>query len=918
MMKPSRVIEIELTQALETITGLEAFGAVRALVMLQGTPLGWVQVAVREGECAAQDLAAAILAEYRPRILQWLLAQGLGAGLDVGQATLAQLLSCASENARADVSSPSRPSVTVALCLPVSDGPVSDGLVSGGKDSSDCWSKTLAALAQLEKGPEQDLEILVVGAPAAGDRDAYRYVASAESDLSRLRNLAIAQAQGDIIAFLAPDIAVRPTWLSTLVQSFVQDPSVAAMSGPLVPWESMQAATHILDRHQLLPQSFGCHWHRFGDNASDRQAQILFNNSLNPENFALRRSALERSLQAASDEAFGHLDGSIQALAFTLIRQGKTLFYDPRAWVYDQRDQSLAAVQKRLKANTKAQASYFAQGWLQQGAAPANHRWSFFKESLGGLRWSLRCWLLNPSDVRPFHAAEVLGTLAGMGQILSRGLGLLQVDDPLPVDSDHANPASVTLALQLAEQSAQLQEEAFGKDEAVLLGSRTAVRTLDISAPLTLLETLGEYDQVRLFIQNQGVLLGDVLLDHRHGPLSAARLNQAIVETLGHRLLGNQPEQAQRQWQALEQEITDWITPIRASEEMTARSVPTQLPDDVKVSVIITTCDRPTDLRNCLRHLAVQETQREVEIIVADNRPGSGITPPVVAEFPGVRLVSEPRVGGSYGRNSAFCASTGEIVVTVDDDVTVPSHWLEKLLAPMARPEVMCVTGNVLPRELETEAQRMYEDLYGGLSEGFEPFEADGQWLSSFNYSPPVWDLGVSANSAFRASIFHHPEIGMMPEVLGPGTPVGGGEENYLIYRILKAGFTLVYEPSAYAWHRHRRTVPQLRYQIYRQMMGGTAYHLLLWLVDKDSRGLQQLTRSLPRYFTQRIIEKAQGKSKIPWSFLGIEIAGYLSGIPGYWKSLKAVERQGHSTPYVPVAQRQQESSEKMAVPLSS
>lgn len=908
MMKPSRVIEIELTQTLETITGLEDFGALRALVMLQGCPLGWVHLPVRDGECAVQGLAAAILAEYRPRIVQWLLAQGLAAGLDVGQATLAQLLACASENAEAEVSSLPRPSVTVALCWPVSEM----------KDGCEHWAKTLAALAQVEKSSDQDLEILVVGAPAGGESDAYRYVASAESDLGQLRNLAIAQAQGDIIAFLAPDIVVRPTWLSTLVQGFVQDPSVAAMSGPLVPGASMQASAHLLERHQLLPQSFDYQWHRFYDAASDQQAQVLFHKSLNPENFALRRSALEHSLQATSDEVFGPLAGNLQALALTLIRQGKTLFYDPRAWVYDQRQQDPQALQDRLRAHTKAQASYFAQGWLQQGAAPANHRWTFFKESLGGLRWSLRCWLLNPSDVRPFHAAEVFGTLAGMGQILSRGLGLLRVDDPVPVDGDRSNPASVTLALQIAEQSAQLQEEAFGKDEAVLLGSRTAVRTLDLSTPLTLLETLGEYDQVRLFVQNQGVLLGDLTLDHRHGPLSAERLYQAIVETLGPRLLAHQPEQAQQQWQLLEQEITDWMTPVPDSEEIQVLSAPTPLPDDVKVSVIITTCDRPTDLRNCLRHLAVQETQRDVEIIVADNRPGSGITAPVVAEFPGVRLVSEPRVGGSYGRNAAFCASTGEIVVTVDDDVTVPSHWLEKLLAPMARPEVMCVTGNVLPRELETEAQRMYEDLYGGLSEGFEPFEVDGQWLSSFHYSPPVWDLGVSANSAFRASIFHHREIGMMPEVLGPGTPVGGGEENYLIYRILKAGFTLVYEPSAYAWHRHRRTVPQLRYQIYRQMMGGTAYHLLLWLVDKDSRGLQQLTRSLPRYFTQRIIEKARGKSQIPWSFLGIEIAGYLSGIPGYWKSLKAVERQGRSAPYVPVAQRQQETSEKMAVPLSS
>ena len=106
-----------------------------------------------------------------------------------------------------------------------------------------------------------------------------------------------------------------------------------------------------------------------------------------------------------------------------------------------------------------------------------------------------------------------------------------------------------------------------------------------------------------------------------------------------------------------------------------------------------------------------------VEIVVVDNNPASGLTTPVVAEFPGIVLVNEPRRGLAYARNAGFAACTGEIAVATDDDVTVPPDWLEKLIAPFARPDVMVVTGNVLPIELETAAQQLFE-AYGGLGRG--------------------------------------------------------------------------------------------------------------------------------------------------------------------------------------------------------
>jgi glycosyltransferase involved in cell wall biosynthesis len=61
----------------------------------------------------------------------------------------------------------------------------------------------------------------------------------------------------------------------------------------------------------------------------------------------------------------------------------------------------------------------------------------------------------------------------------------------------------------------------------------------------------------------------------------------------------------------------------------------------------VATRDRPDDLRRCLESLTTQDTGRPLEIIIVDNNPSSGLTPPVVAGFPGVRLVSERRKGVS-------------------------------------------------------------------------------------------------------------------------------------------------------------------------------------------------------------------------------------------------------------------------------
>lgn len=396
-----------------------------------------------------------------------------------------------------------------------------------------------------------------------------------------------------------------------------------------------------------------------------------------------------------------------------------------------------------------------------------------------------------------------------------------------------------------------------------------AVRTIDLDRPITSIDDVTECRRTRVFVSDGGELIGSVDIDNTFAPISAARLSDAIAAGLWYQLTRRR------------------ILPRLAPAERRA------LASDVGVSVVIPTCNRPEDLRRCLASLAAQRGTRPLEIVVVDNRPGpQSPTTAVVREFERVILLEEHKPGLSYARNAGLAAASGSILIAIDDDVTVPAGWLERLVAPFARPEVMAVTGHVLPIELETPAQCLFE-AYGGLGKGFEAFERDGEWFRTRRVAVPTWLLGATANAAFRASVFSDPRIGMLDEALGAGMPTGCSEDTYLFYRILKAGGTIAYEPTAWVWHRHRRDLAAVRRQIYAYSKGHVAYHLTTLLRDGDARAFVRFFYSLPRTYLSRTWYRLRGSSDYPLSLIALEIAGCLAGPWALWQARRRVRRLG-------------------------
>lgn len=134
--------------------------------------------------------------------------------------------------------------------------------------------------------------------------------------------------------------------------------------------------------------------------------------------------------------------------------------------------------------------------------------------------------------------------------------------------------------------------------------------------------------------------------------------------------------------------------------------------------------------------------------------------------------------------------------------------------------------------------------------------------------------------------------------------PSGVGEDTYLFYKILKAGYTIRYEPTAYVWHNHRRTWAALRRQIYNYSKGHVAYHLTTLFRDADLRALLQLVLWLPLGHMWRIASRITGKSDYTLLLLFNEIMGNCVGSFVLLISLWRVRSQGRSSHYVPVPER--------------
>jgi len=384
----------------------------------------------------------------------------------------------------------------------------------------------------------------------------------------------------------------------------------------------------------------------------------------------------------------------------------------------------------------------------------------------------------------------------------------------------------------------------------------TAILDLEISKLPPEITVDERYSKALVLIRLHGNPIGQATLAAVGGSIGGSQLRETLMNAVGENL-----------WKNCLYDALEW------DERGPVQAVPI-------ATVVVCTRDRPEDLQRCLEAFMRMPDDGQ-EYLVIDNCPSSDGTQELVKNYPKVRYVREDVPGSSAARNRALREAKHEFVAFTDDDATPDPNWLRSLLQNFTDPRVMCVTGLVMPLELETEAQEWFE-RYSPHGRGFERRIFDGAECNPLIVAP----VGVSASMALRKSSIDF--IGLFDEDLGAGTPTVGGEDCELFARILRSGYRIVYEPRALSWHRHRRTWEELQKTLQGYGIGAYAFWTRMFVVNREF-SVPLLAWGWFRYkqLPELVASLRKKPDSIPSDLLLAQLRGCISGPMAYFASRK-------------------------------
>lgn len=344
----------------------------------------------------------------------------------------------------------------------------------------------------------------------------------------------------------------------------------------------------------------------------------------------------------------------------------------------------------------------------------------------------------------------------------------------------------------------------------------------------------------------------------------------------------------------LSKEVGAKLLQQKISQELIVAEYSEKFPS---LTVAICTKDRPDNVKRCLTSLlALQQPNinqpPKFEILVVDNAPSDGGTHDLIESMASVRYTCEPKPGLDFARNRAVQEATGVLLAFLDDDVVVDRQWLMGLQEAWAEnPDAGAFTGLVLPYELETEAQIIFEHR-GGFRRGFEKIRYHGSSLNTNSLYPcGAGIFGAGCNMAFRREVLL--KLGSFDEALDTGAPLPGGGDLDIFYRVVRAGYPLVYEPKYLIYHQHRREIEKLQRQYWSWGLGFMAFVIKSYGEDLSQRSkFIRLILWWFQYQFKLLVDSYFGSRILPPAMVWAEIWGGIQGLFGeYPRSVKRIQQ---------------------------
>jgi len=296
------------------------------------------------------------------------------------------------------------------------------------------------------------------------------------------------------------------------------------------------------------------------------------------------------------------------------------------------------------------------------------------------------------------------------------------------------------------------------------------------------------------------------------------------------------------------------------------------------ITVVICTRNRPNELKKCIKQLKLCNDQN-FELLVVDNASDTDETQQVVTAFGDVAYVREDRKGLDIARNTGIKYASNAIVAFTDDDVVVDVNWITRIKEGFENPLTMALTGLTIPLEISTKAQYLFERDWG-FNKGYLPRTFDKAYVDKYiaaGDSPPAWDVGAGANMAFRKDVFK--VVGGFDERLDVGASGCSGDSE-MWYRIMVEGWNCFYAPEMVVYHQHRKSMAELKRQLFFYMKGHVSALLVQYEKYAHIGDIRRIKKHLPEWYLRRIISFVKTGKFHHLRFLITEIKGCIAG----WK----------------------------------
>lgn len=390
------------------------------------------------------------------------------------------------------------------------------------------------------------------------------------------------------------------------------------------------------------------------------------------------------------------------------------------------------------------------------------------------------------------------------------------------------------------------------------------------------------YELGRILVRLHGMPLGFIELSLPDGQVDPARVRREAYRQLG----GSIDRHLKRDGLP----VTEKVAPEAAAERVICRDA-AETSWHEPLSVVVCSRDRPAQLGMCLKPLR-QLRYDAFEVVVVDNAPSDDEPAEqfrnVVGDDSRFRYVMEPRPGLSRARNRGLAEAAFAHVAFTDDDVLVDPLWLDGVARGFSRDrKAGCVTGLVPSAQLDTPFQR-YFDQRVWWSSRVEPHVYDliERTRESRLFPFDAGRIGTGANFAVDRELIER--IGGFDLALGAGSPTRGGEDLDAFVRVLRAGRSIVYEPSAIVWHLHRAVFEELRRQLYGFGMGLSAY-ISKYLADPATRW--ELLRRIPPAVLHMLSLWGRAERGSNSSLILAEARGMMAGPFAYRRARRSASR---------------------------